>query len=252
DLVAGRLYGQRNCGMAAVANTGDDENWTGHDMAAANFYGFGRLAFDTELTAEEIAKEWVRATYGCDREVLECMLPMLLSSWEIYEKYTSPLGIGWMVNPSHHYGPNVDGYEYDRWGTYHYSDCHGMGVDRTMAGTGYVAQYNEPNRGMYENIESCPEELLLFFHHVPYTHILKTGKTLIQHIYDSHFEGAMQAQNMLLNFDSLKHRLAPEVFERIHTRLKMQADHAKEWRDRINTYYYRMSGIADEKGRTIY
>ncbi len=252
DIVSGRLYGQRNCGMAAVANTGDDENWTGHDMAAANFYGFGRLAFDTELTAEEIAKEWVRATYGCDREVLECMLPMLLSSWEIYEKYTSPLGIGWMVNPSHHYGPNVDGYEYDRWGTYHYSDCHGMGVDRTMAGTGYVAQYNEPNRGMYENIESCPEELLLFFHHVPYTHILKTGKTLIQHIYDSHFEGAMQAQNMLLNFDSLKHRLAPEVFERIHTRLKMQADHAKEWRDRINTYYYRMSGIADEKGRTIY
>jgi len=128
DIVSGRLYGQKNCGMAAVANTGNDENWTGHDMAAANFYGFGRLAFDTELSAEEIAKEWIRSTYGSNREILECMLPMLLSSWEVYEKYTSPLGIGWMVNPSHHYGPNVDGYEYDRWGTYHYSDCHGMGA----------------------------------------------------------------------------------------------------------------------------
>lgn len=252
DIVSGRLYGQKNCGMAAVANTGNDENWTGHDMAAANFYGFGRLAFDTELSAEEIAKEWIRSTYGGNREILECMLPMLLSSWEVYEKYTSPLGIGWMVNPSHHYGPNVDGYEYDRWGTYHYSDCHGMGVDRTMAGTGYVAQYNEPNRRMYENIDSCPENLLLFFHHVPYTYMLKTGKTLIQHIYDSHFEGAMQAQNMLLDFDALKHILPPAVFERIHTRLKIQSDHAKEWRDRINTYYFRMSGIPDEKGRTIY
>lgn len=252
DIVSGRLYGQGNCGMAAVANTGDDENWTGHDMAAANFYGFGRLAFDTALTAEEIAREWVRCTYGCNREILDCMLPMLLSSWETYEKYTSPLGIGWMVNPSHHYGPNVDGYEYDRWGTYHYSDCRGMGVDRTMAGTGYVSQYNEPNCSMYADIKTCPEELLLFFHHVPYTYRLKTGKTLIQHIYDSHFEGAMQAQNMLLNFDSLKHILPPGAFERIHTRLKVQADHAKEWRDRINTYYFRISGIPDEKGRTIY
>lgn len=252
DIVSGRLYGQKNCGMAAVANTGNDENWTGHDMAAANFYGFGRLAFDAGLTAEEIAKEWIRCTYGCNREIMDCMLPMLLSSWETYEKYTSPLGIGWMVNPSHHYGPNVDGYEYDRWGTYHYSDCHGMGVDRTMAGTGYVAQYREPNRSMYADVKTCPEELLLFFHHVPYTYELKTGKTLIQHIYDSHFEGAMQAQNMLLNFDSLKHTLPPGDFERIHTRLKIQADHAKEWRDRINTYYFRISGIPDEKGRTIY
>lgn len=252
DIVSGRCYGQKNCGMAAVSNTGSDENWTGHDMAAANFYGFGRLAFDTGLTAEEIAREWIRCTYGFHSEIMECMLPMLLDSWQIYESYTSPLGIGWMVNPSHHYGPNVDGYEYDRWGTYHYSDCRGMGVDRTMTGTGYTAQYNEPNRSMYEGLESCPEELLLFFHHVPYTHVLKTGKTLIQHIYDSHFEGAMRAQNMLLNFDSLKHTLEPEVFERIHTRLKIQADHAKEWRDRINTYYFRMSGIADEKGRTIY
>ncbi len=252
DIVSGRMYGQKNCGMAAVANTGNDANWTGHDMAAANFYGFGRLAFDTELTAEEIAAEWIRCTYGCDAEVYRVMLRLLMDSWSIYESYTSPLGIGWMVNPSHHYGPNVDGYEYDRWGTYHRSDCHGMGVDRTVRGTGYTQQYNEPNASMYEEVETCPEELLLFFHHVPYTWQLKTGKTLIQHIYDSHFEGAMQAQQMLDKFRRLQDILEPEVYNRIYERLKIQSDHAKEWRDRINTYYFRMSGIPDEKGRTIY
>ncbi|MDE7299664.1 MAG: alpha-glucuronidase, partial [Lachnospiraceae bacterium] len=252
DIVSGRLYGQKNCGMAAVANTGADENWTGHDLAAANFYGFGRLAFDTELSAEEIAREWIACTYGNNAEIMRILLPMLTESWQIYESYTSPLGIGWMVNPSHHYGPNVDGYEYDRWGTYHRSDCLGMGVDRTKKGTGYTAQYNEPNASMYENMETCPEELLLFFHHVPYRYRLKSGKTLIQHIYDSHFEGAMKAQAMLERFEELKELLEPEVFERIRARLKHQSDHSKEWRDRVNTYYYRISGIPDEKGRTIY
>ena len=252
DIVSGRFYGQKHCGMAAVANTGNDENWTGHDMAAANFYGFGRLAYDTELTSEEIASEWIRCTYGSDTEVHKIMLQLLMESWPIYESYTSPLGIGWMVNPNHHYGPNVDGYEYDRWGTYHRSDCKGMGVDRTMKGTGYTMQYNEPNASMYESMETCPEELLLFFHHVPYTWKLKTGKTLIQHIYDSHFEGAMKAQQMLEQFRALKERLEPEVYARIYERFKLQSDHSKEWRDRINTYYYRISGIPDEKGRTIY
>ena len=252
DIVSGRLYEQTDCGMAAVANTGNDENWTGHDLAAANFYGFGRLAFDTGLSAEEIAREWIACTFGTNAEIMKVLLPMLMDSWSIYESYTSPLGIGWMVNPSHHYGPNVDGYEYDRWGTYHRSDCHGMGVDRTTEGTGYTAQYNEPNASMYEAMETCPEELLLFFHHVPYQYRLKSGKTLIQHIYDSHFEGAMRAQEMLEQFRRLDKFLEPEVYERIRARLKHQSDHSKEWRDRINTYYFRMSGIPDEKGRTIY
>ena len=221
-------------------------------MAAANFYGFGRLAFDTGLSAEEIAREWIACTFGTNAEIMKVLLPMLMDSWSIYESYTSPLGIGWMVNPSHHYGPNVDGYEYDRWGTYHRSDCHGMGVDRTTEGTGYTAQYNEPNASMYEAMETCPEELLLFFHHVPYQYRLKSGKTLIQHIYDSHFEGAMRAQEMLEQFRRLDKFLEPEVYERIRARLKHQSDHSKEWRDRINTYYFRMSGIPDEKGRTIY
>lgn len=252
DIVSGRTFHKSLCGMAAVANTGDDINWTGHDFAQLNFYGFGRLAFSTSLSAEEIAREWFMMTVTKNKKALAPLLAMALSSWDTYEKYTSPLGIGWMVNPSYHYGPNVDGYEYDRWGTYHRANCHGLGVDRTSAGTGYAEQYNEPNRSMYESMTECPEELLLFFHKVRYDYVLKTGKTLLQHIYDTHFEGAETAEKYLSTIESCKDSIPTEMYERIHPRFVHQAEHAKEWRDRINTYFYRMSGVPDEKGRKIY
>jgi alpha-glucuronidase len=252
DIVSGRTYGQENCGMVAVANTGNDYNWTGHDMAAANLYGFGRLCWNTELTAEEIAKEWIQLTYLWNDKVLKVLLDILMKSWLTYEKYTSPLGIGWMVNPNNHYGPNVDGYEYDRWGTYHRADRNGLGVDRTKAGTGYASQYNEPNSSMYENVESCPEELLLFFHYIRYDHVLKSGKTLIQHIYDTHFEGVEEVEGMLAAFQELRGLIPEDVYVRINERLLIQLESAKEWRDRINTYFYRKSGVEDDKKRLIY
>lgn len=252
DLVSGRTYGHRNCGMAAVANTGDDRNWTGHDLAAANLYGFGRLSFCTGLTAEEIAKEWIAATFGTDETVMAHVLQILLMSWPAYEKYTSPLGIGWMVNPNHHYGPNVDGYEYDRWGTYHRADHLGIGVDRSSRGTGYAGQYRPPNASRYETVETCPEELLLFFHHVPYSYVLKSGKTLIQHIYDSHFDGAGEVKTMQKLWNDLDGKVPPEVFSRVKARLEHQVEHSREWRDQINTYFYRKTMIPDEHGRIIY
>lgn len=252
DIVSGRAYQQINCGMAAVTNTGDDDNWTGHDMAAANLYGFGRLSWNTELSAEEIAKEWILLTYEQDDQVMKVMLNILMKSWLTYEKYTSPLGIGWMVNPNGHYGPNVDGYEYDKWGTYHRADRNGLGVDRTQEGTGYASQYNEPNASMYENIETCPEELLLFFHNIRYDYVLKSGKTLIQHIYDTHFEGVEEVEDMLTSFKELEGLLPEEAFDRISERLQIQLESAREWRDRINTYFYRKSGVADHKNRKIY
>ena len=117
DIVSGKTMGNSNAGMAAVINTGNDFNWTGNDLAAANLYGFGRLAFDMDLSSEEIAREWVKLTFTLDKEFEDKLVDMLLNSREIYERYTSPLGIGWMVNPGVHYGPSVDGYEYSRWGT---------------------------------------------------------------------------------------------------------------------------------------
>lgn len=252
DIISGNTFGQTNCGFAAVINTGDDSNWTGNDLAAANLYGFGRLAFNLKLTAEEIAEEWIRLTLSNDMEVVEQIKNILLNSREIYEKYTSPLGIGWMVTCHEHYGPSVDGYEYSPWGTYHRADHLGMGVDRTDRGTGYVRQYHEPNASMYNDINTCPEELLLFFHHVPYSHRLKTGKTLIQHIYDSHFEGVCEVEAMIASWESLRGKIAEEVYMPVRTRFDMQLSNAKEWRDQVNAYFYRKSGIADEKKRRIY
>lgn len=252
DIVSGRAYGNVNTGFAAVCNTGNDENWTGNDLAAANFYGFGRLAFCNSLSAEEIAEEWIRLSLSNEPEVVGKVRRILLGSRSAYEKYTTPLGIGWMVTPSTHYGCSVDGYEYSRWGTYHRADHQGLGVDRSRRGTGYAQQYNEPNASMYDSMETCPEELLLFFHHVPYSYRLKSGKTLIQHIYDSHFEGVEEVEEMITLWESLKGMVPEEAYGTVRERFDRQLYNAREWRDQVNAYFYRKSGIGDEKGRKIY
>ncbi len=252
DIVCGRTYGQTNCGMAAVVNTGNDENWTGHDLAAANFYGFGRLAFDTSLSAEEIADEWIVQTFGADEQVVETIRDILMKSWPAYENYNAPLGIGWMVNPHEHYGPNVDGYEYDRWGTYHRADHKGIGVDRSHMGTGYAQQYHEPWSSIYDDISTCPEELLLFFHHVPYDYQLSTGKTVLQHIYDTHFKGVEMVEEMVAEFEKLSGKIDEKRFNRMRNRFNMQLENSKEWRDQINSYFYRKTNIPDKYNRTIY
>ncbi|SFR78428.1 alpha-glucuronidase [Anaeromicropila populeti] len=252
DIVSGRTYNQKNCGMAAVANTGNDVNWTGHDLAAANLYGFGRLAFDTELNPECIGTEWVLQTFGFHEKVKETILTILMKSWLTYEKYTSPLGIGWMVKPNVHYGPDVDGYEYDRWGTYHRADHKAIGVDRTEMGTGYCSQYNEPLASIFADRKRCPEELLLFFHHVEYDYMLSTGKTVLQHIYDTHFEGAAEAAQFYEMWQKLKGLVDEDCYQRTLERFHHQKEHALEWRDVINSYFYRKTGVDDKKGRLLY
>jgi alpha-glucuronidase len=239
-------------GIAAVSNTGDDYNWTGHDLAAANLYGYGRLAYDMSLSAEDIAREWIALTYGTDGKVTENILNILMKSWPAYEKYSAPLGIGWMCEPGYHYGPNPDGYEYDRWGTYHKADHLAVGVDRTPSGTGFSEQYNPPLNKIYADKDSCPEELLLFFHRLPYTYRLKSGKTLIQHIYDTHFEGYEDAERFIALWKELEGLIEPDSYSRVLDRLNMQLEHAREWRDVINSYFWRKTLIPDEKGRTLY
>lgn len=252
DIASGKTFDRNKCGFVAVTNTGNDENWTGHDLAAANLYGFGRLAWNTDLSAEEISREWILLTFSDDKRVMDVIGNILMKSWPTYEKYTSPLGIGWMVNPNHHYGPNVDGYEYDRWGTYHRADHNGIGVDRTSKGTGYIDQYYKENVEMYENVETCPEELLLFFHYIRYDYQLKTGKTLIQHIYDSHFDGAEDVEQFKRSWMSIKNLINSKVYDRVLARLEHQVIHSRDWRDIVNTYFYRKSMIEDSKGRVIY
>lgn len=158
-----------------------------------------------------------------------------------------------MVTPHYHYGPDIDGYEYSKWGTYHFADNKGIGVNRTVAsGTGYTSQYEPEHAARYESLDTCPDELLLFFHHVPYTHVLHSGKTVIQHIYDTHFEGVERVEYWISRWEELKDKVDADRYEHILGRLQMQLENSKEWRDIVNTYFYRKSGIADEKGRRIY
>lgn len=252
DIISGRTHDRKNCGMVAVSNTGNDQNWTGHDLAGANLYGFGRLAWDTTLSSEEIAEEWIKQTLSNSKKVVKVISSILLKSWVSYEKYNAPLGIGWMVNPNHHFGPNVDGYEYDRWGTYHRADHIGIGVDRTETGTGFTLQYHKKNQDVFSNINSCPDKLKLFFHRVDYNFILDSGKTLIQHIYDSHFEGVEDVEEFVKEWSELEGFIDDKLYKRVKDRLVFQVSHAMEWRDVINSYFYRKSLILDDKLRVIY
>lgn len=240
-------------GVAAVSNIGDSFYWTGHPLAQANLYAFGRLGWNPSLTPEQIAEEYIRSAISNDTTVVNAVKDILCSSRRVYEKYTTPLGIGWMVTPHYHYGPSVDGYEYSPWGTYHYADRDGMGVDRTVkSGTGYTAQYFENNMKLYEDIEICPDDLLLFFHHVPYTHVLHCGKTVMQYFYDSHFEGVEDVQRFIDVWSGLSGKIDKKYFDKVSDLLSVQYASAVDWRDQVNTYFYRKSGIDDNGARKIY
>lgn len=240
-------------GIAGVGNVGMDANWTGSKLAQANLYGFGRLVWNHELSAEAIAEEWVRQSFCLTEEKCGKLAAILTTSRDVYEAYTCPLGVGFMCKPAVHYGVDIDGYEYDRWGTYHYADRDGVGRDRTVkTGTSYTRQYSDARFSEYEDLSSCPDELLLFFHHVPYTHVLHSGKTVIQHIYDTHFEGVERVREYQAVWESLKDSLDEESYLNMKERLLWQLENAVSWRDQVNTYFYRKSGIPDEKGRKIY
>ena len=253
DVVSSKTFHTTYGGITGVVNVGDSPCWTGTPLAAANLYGFGRLCWNPNLTADAIATEWVLQTLGSNQIVMAVTKDILLTSRQTYENYTVPLGIGWMVNVGHHYGPNIEGYEYSPWGTYHYADYKGIGVDRTMAtGTGYTSQYFEPNRSMYEQKETCPQELLLFFHHVAYDEQLKDGRTLLQYIYDMHFEGVETVKGYLLKWQTLEDKIERNYYKKVEQDLKTQLQDAIEWRDVVNTYFYRKCGIPDQYGRKIY
>ena len=242
-------------GFAAVANVGADEFWTGHPFAQANLYAYGRLSWNPLADADDLLDEWIAQTFAAeDAAVARTVRQILAQSWLTYEMYTTPLGVGFMVRPGHHYGPDVDGYEYTPWGTYHFADRDGIGVDRTVAtGTGYAGLYPSPWRETYESLETVPDELILFFHHVPYTHVLHSGKSVIQHIYDTHFEGVERVRAYVEAWNAVSGSLADQdLAARVNERLAEQLRSAIEWRDQVNTYFLRKSGIADAHGRRIH
>ena len=247
--VAGRVGA-----LAAVSSAGSGPFWTGHPLAQANLYAAGRLAWAPGLDPAGLLDEWIDLTFPSAPGRLRRILHDLMDeSWQAYEWYTAPLGVGFMVRPGHHYGPDVDGYEYTPWGTYHFADRDGVGVDRTRAtGTGFTGQYPAPWSDRYESVDTCPDELLLFFHHVPYDHVLHSGVTVIQHIYDTHFAGAARVAAMRERWRDACGLVGAELYAEVADRLDEQLRSAEEWRDQINTYFHRKSGVPDEHGRRIH
>ena len=195
SIIEGKsLQSARLGGMIGVAGVGRD-GWLGSPLAMANLYAFGRLAWNPNLTPEQIAAEWTRQTISNDPQVVATVDKMLMQSWPAYVDYTGPLGTQTLTDiTGSHYGPNIEASERNGWGQWHRDDAQGIGMDRTVAtGTGFTASIRPKSRD-YESLATTPDNLLLFFHHVPYTYKLHSGKTVIQYIYDSHYQGAAEAR----------------------------------------------------------
>jgi alpha-glucuronidase len=251
NLVAGSVFHRPIGGFVGVANVGMDANWLGSPLAMANLYGFGRLAWDPNLTPEKIVDEWTRLTFGSDSLVVKTISAMQLTSWRVYESYTGPLGAGTLTNiTGNHYDPGPESSEENGWGQWHRADHRGIGMDRSVAtGTGFIGQYPPAVQKLYESLTTCPDNLLLFFHHVPYTYALHSGKTVVQHVYDSHYDGADQARDFVSQWQTLHGHIDEERYRDILTRLQYQAAEAIVWRDAICNWINRLSGIPDGKGR---
>lgn len=238
-------------GFVGVSNVGLDANWLGHDLAMSNLYSFGRLAWNPDLSAREMVDEWTRLTFGHDGRVVDTITAMELESWPAYEAYTGFLGVGGLTDIiGVHFGPSIESSERNGWGQWHRADEQGIGMDRTMAtGTGFIGQYSAAVAREYESLANCPDKLLLFMHHVPYTHVLHSGRTVIQHIYDSHYEGAAVAQTFPQRWKQLRGLVDEQRYAAVLGRLEFQAGHAVEWRDAICDWFLKTSGIADARGR---
>jgi alpha-glucuronidase len=209
------------------------------------------MAWDPALNPELILQDWTRLTFGTDRQVLDTITDMSMKSWPAYENYTGNLGIQTLTDILYtHFGPNPASQDNNGWGQWTRANNHSLGMDRTVKnGTGNAGQYPPEIAQKFENIETTPDNLILWFHHVPYTQRLKSNKNVIQHFYDAHYDGAAAAYKFLKQWESLKGKIDEKRYEEVLFRQQFQAGHAIVWRDYINSFYCDLSSIRDEKGR---
>ncbi|KAF2967827.1 hypothetical protein GQX73_g5769 [Xylaria multiplex] len=251
DVLSGKRFNKTLSGYAAVVNVGQNTTWLGTHLAMSNLYAYGRIAWDPTVDEVVILQDWTRLTYGLNRKVLDTITDMSMQSWEAYENYTGNLGVQTLTDITYnHYGPNPQSMDNNPWGQWTRADSDSIGMDRTVwNGTGFSGQYPSEVAAQFESIETTPDDLLLWFHHVPYTHILKSGKTVIQHFYDAHYDGAETAASFPKKWTSLKGLIDKQRFEEMLFRLEYQAGHAIVWRDSIVQFYNNVSGIPDAAGR---
>ena len=238
--------------MAGVANIGDDTNWCGHHFAQANWYAFGRLAWNPALTSQQIAEEWLQQTFGAQGHLspltshLSPLLQLMLDSREACVNYMMPLGIHHIFAGGHHYGPepwySPKGVRAD-WTPpyYHKADNIGMGFDRTTSGSGNVKQYPEALCQQYNDIKTCPENLLTWFHHVPWDFKMKSGRTFWDELCHKYDDGLRQARHFLAVWDAMQPYVDQQRFQEVQHKLRIQARDAEWWRDACLLYFQTFS-----------
>ena len=237
-------------GIAGVANIGDNANWCGHPFSQANWYAFGRLAWNPSISSEQIAREWLMQTYGTHEEpFLKAVETMMMTSREACVNYMMPLGLHHIFKFDHHYGPEPDGFKAEyplEWCPvyYHKADSAGIGFDRSSRGTDAVGQYPEPYRSQYDNLDTCPEEYLLWFHHVPWTYTMKSGSTLWEELCMRYNMGV----SMVAVYRDYWHTQArrfmtghEQEWQLTDSLLNVQLENAKEWRDVCLKYFQSFS-----------
>ncbi|WP_339065067.1 alpha-glucuronidase family glycosyl hydrolase [Teredinibacter turnerae] len=252
-VVDGSLFNNHISGIAGVSNIGTDRNWTGHIILQSNWYVFGRLAWDHELTAADIADEWVRMTLSNDEKVVSTVTDMMMRSREITVNYMTPLGLHHIMGVGHHYGPGpwVKDLGREDWTSvyYHKAGKDGIGFDRSPTGVNSVEQYFSPLKEEYAKAETTPEELLLWFHHLPWDYTVKsTGRDLWDELVHRYYQGAADVTAMHNQWQSLQDELDPLQYHQVDMALTIQEKEARWWRDACVTYFQTFSQRPLPKG----
>lgn len=244
-VIDGTLDNHTITGIAGVSNIGTDRNWTGHLFGQANWYAFGRLAWNHELTSEEIADEWIRQTFSNDEDVVSKIKSIMLKSREDCVNYMTPLGLHHIMGWNHHYGPApwIKDKHRDDWTSvyYHRADSNGIGFDRTITGSNAVSQYFPEVAEKFSSLEKCPDEYLLWFHHLPWDYKMKSGKTLWEEICYHYYKGVDGVKETIKIWNLLKNKIDNERFEHVRMLLNIQLKEAVWWRNACVLYFQTFS-----------
>ncbi|MCL1943870.1 MAG: alpha-glucuronidase [Candidatus Azobacteroides sp.] len=246
ETTDGTLFPHPLTAMAGVANIGDEANWCGHHFAQANWYAFGRLAWNHSLSVDEIADEWIRMTFSGNPGFLNPVKEMMMDSHEAAVNYMMPLGLHHIFAWNHHYGPepwcDIPGARPD-WlpKYYHQADSVGLGFDRSETGSNAVSQYYPPLRDELNDIRSCPEKYLLWFHHVPWNYLMKDGRSLWDDLCYKYDTGVKQVRNFQRIWDQSEKYIDAERFKEVQSRLKIQSRDAVWWKDACLLYFQTFS-----------
>jgi alpha-glucuronidase len=244
-VIDGTLHNYSMTGIAGVTNIGDDRNWCGHLFAQANWYAFGRLAWDHSFSIDEITDEWIKMTLSRDEKVVQKIKSMMYGSWEACVNYMTPLGLHHIMQAGFHYGPQPSYSRSQRqdWTSvyYHRADSNGLGFDRSSTGSNATSQYFSPLKEQFDNIETCPEKYLLWFHHVPWDYKMKSGRTLWDELCYKYYSGTEYVDMMIEDWVSLEGKIDPEIFKHVKDKLQQQKIDAATWRDTCISYFQKFS-----------